>query len=104
MSVEEKVVVVTGAGGEVGRAVVGQLAGAGARVVAASRSAPRLPSDLKSDVLPLVADIADEASANRLVAETVARCGRLDVLINVVGGWEGGGPVAEMPTEVWRRM
>ena len=49
---------------------------------------------------PAACDVTDSAAVARLVAGAVARHGRLDVLVNNVGGSAAGGPV-EMAEEVW---
>lgn len=86
-----KVVWVTGAGKGLGRAMATAAAGAGARVVVTSRTREDL-ADLAGeltragaavDVLP--ADVADPEAVSHVVAETVARAGRLDALINAAG-------------------
>jgi len=48
-------------------------------------------------------DVTDEASIKALVDACMARHGRIDVLVNNVGGSAPGGPV-EMSTEVWDRQ
>jgi NAD(P)-dependent dehydrogenase (short-subunit alcohol dehydrogenase family) len=49
---------------------------------------------------PVTCDVKDSAAIARLVADTVAKHGRIDVLVNNVGGSAAGGPV-EMAEEVW---
>ena len=53
------------------------------------------------DLAPV--DVTDEASIKALVEAAMARFGRIDVLVNNVGGSAPGGPV-EMATEVWDRQ
>ena len=48
-------------------------------------------------------DVTDEAAVAAFVAEVVARGGRLDVLVNAVGGFAGG-DLASTPLAEWRRM
>jgi NAD(P)-dependent dehydrogenase (short-subunit alcohol dehydrogenase family) len=82
-----KVVIVTGAAKGIGRFVAGTLLDAGGRVVIAdidvealSRTAMELAP--RGDLLPVRADVRREADVAALVDETVARFGRVDVLIN----------------------
>ena len=86
-----KVVVVTGSGRGIGRAIVERLAAEGARVVASQRSAEegeelarRLTAEGR-EVAFVPADVRDEAACARLVDATVERFGRLDVLCNNAG-------------------
>ena len=44
----------------------------------------------KDRVLTVVVDVTDPASVERLVQEATARFGRIDVLVNIVGGYRGG--------------
>ena len=86
-----KVVLVTGSGRGIGRAIVERLAAEGARVVASQRSAEegeelarRLTAEGR-EVAFVPADVRDEAACARLVDATVERFGRLDVLCNNAG-------------------
>lgn len=99
-----KVILVTGASGGLGGAVVEALVAAGAEVVAAARHAPTVPGAIAPRVRALAGDLVDEAGAQRLVEEAAAWRGRLDGLANLVGAWLGGAPVAATPTDTWRRM
>jgi len=79
-----KVALVTGGLSGIGQAVVQQLAGEGAQVVAADISAAAGP--LSHDaVAPVRLDVADPASVASLIAEIEAMHGRLDVLVNSAG-------------------
>ena len=88
---EGKVALVTGAGRGIGRAVAERLASEGAAVVASQRTAPEgeefalslATRDLDVHFVP--ADVRDEGDCERLVAATLERFGRLDVLCNNAG-------------------
>jgi len=86
-----KVAIVTGAGRGIGRAIVERLAAEGAAVVASQRAVgegEQLARDLVaqgSEVVFVAADVRDEHDSERLVAETIARFGRVDVLCNNAG-------------------
>ncbi|GAA4551349.1 SDR family oxidoreductase [Pseudonocardia xishanensis] len=88
MTVErERVALVTGAAGGVGGALVELLAARGYAVVATdiSPDVEGLAEKLGASggtVLPLVADVADSASAERSVAAAEREFGRLDLLVN----------------------
>src|SRR6202795_887022 len=82
MSTSQKVVVVTGASQGIGAEVVKAFRKLDYRIVATARSIK--PSD-DPDILTVVGDIADPATARRVISEGVARFGRIDTLINNAG-------------------
>ncbi len=106
-----KVAVVTGAGcvgsgwGN-GRAIAVGLAREGATVIGLDRNPASMTETAESIAAegghfePGALDVTDHAEIARTVAEIAARHGRIDVLVNNVGGSAAGGPV-EMPEEVW---
>jgi len=49
-------------------------------------------------------DVTDENAVSALVGSVVARHGRLDVLVNTVGGYAGGTKLWELDTDVFDRM
>jgi NAD(P)-dependent dehydrogenase (short-subunit alcohol dehydrogenase family) len=79
-----KVAVVTGASKGIGLAVTQELAAEGARVVAGARSVG--PLEGLGGVTPFAADLLDPEGPGRLIAHAVEQHGRLDVLVNNVGG------------------
>lgn len=78
----KKVVIVTGASQGIGAAVVQAYRALDYRVVATSRSI-QPPTD--PDILAVAGDIADPATAQRVVREALATFGRIDSLINNAG-------------------
>ncbi|MFE1172290.1 oxidoreductase [Streptomyces sp. NPDC058773] len=90
-----QVAVVTGGGRGIGRAVCRELLAAGVRVVAGSRKASVDLADSGAAEGHLVAVDVDLATADgprRLVQEAMALFGRVDVLVNNVGGFPDGAP------------
>ena len=84
----ERVAVVTGGGRGLGRAMVLGLARAGARVIAtAARERGEIDEVAREseNIVPLLADVSREEDCSRVVAEAMARFGRLDVLVNNAG-------------------
>src|SRR3954462_5121203 len=82
---------ITGASGGIGRAIAAGAVAAGARVAVASRSADKLdeltktPSANGAEVLPIVADVTNEADRERLLRTAADRFDGLDVLVNNAG-------------------
>ncbi len=95
MSRSSKVVVVTGASQGIGAEVVKEFRKLGYRVVATSRSIK--PSD-DPNILTVAGDIGDPATAQRVIAEAVAKFGRVDTLVNNAGIYIGK-PFTEHTTE-----
>ncbi len=83
-SLEGNSILVTGGGTGIGAAIAVLLARAGARVVITGRTETTLSQTaaLHAGISYVVADIARPADAARSIAETVARHGKLDTLIN----------------------
>ena len=100
-----KTVIVTGAGSGIGRATASRIAREGGRVVAVDVSQERLDDFTAehpdAEVVPLVADISDDAK----VAEIVAAAGeRIDGLANIAGIMDDMTPIAELTDAVWQRV
>ena len=89
---DEKVAVVTGAANGLGRAIAERLAGEGATVILGDVDAPALDRVVARIVggggraTGVVGDVTEEEPAARLIASAVERGGRLDILVNNVGG------------------
>src|SRR5262245_18434944 len=90
--VQDQVAVVTGAGNGLGRAIALRLAEEGARVALGDvekDALDRTVADITKaggQSFGLVGDVTEEGPAARLIDEAVARYGRLDILVNNVGG------------------
>ncbi len=79
-----KVVLITGATGGIGRAIAEQMKAAGATVVVTGRSADKL-SAFDDSFIKIVADLSVDGAAEKLIDDTIAKTGRIDVLINNAG-------------------
>src|SRR4051795_8489925 len=75
-----RVAVVTGASKGIGLAIVRTLLDEGARIVAASRTAPALNVD------HVAVDLMDPDAPAEVIAHAAGRCGGLDILVNYLGG------------------
>ena len=83
-----KVVLVTGAGSGIGRAIAVRFAAEGARVAVNDLRAEAAEATAKAiggEARPLVADVADSARVRAMVEETARVFGGLDVLVNNAG-------------------
>jgi NAD(P)-dependent dehydrogenase (short-subunit alcohol dehydrogenase family) len=100
-----KVVVVTGANGNVGQAVARRFEKAGATVILVGRKESELAflaQELNSTVV--IADVTDPASVDTMVSHIESEHGRIDILAHTVGGFNAGQPVHEAGLEVWDKM
>ena len=92
---DDLVAVIPGGGGGIGSALAEAFAEAGARVVVTGRTQASLDATIErvqaagGEGLAVVADATDEADAERVVRESVERFGRIDILVNAVGGGAG---------------
>ncbi len=105
-----KVVLVAGGTGGLGRAVSLAFLEAGARATVTYRRREEfetLKNLAAADGARLEGfdtDVTDEAAVTALVDGIVARHGRLDVLVNTVGGYAGGVKLWELDTKVFEQM
>jgi NAD(P)-dependent dehydrogenase (short-subunit alcohol dehydrogenase family) len=110
LGLEGKVAIVSGGGGNIGRATVLMLAQAGAHVVAAdldlalAEESAAQASRAGVEAVALAVDATQEAGAQRMVATALERWGRLDVGVNIVGGGGGDKPILETPDETWDKV
>ncbi|MDR3727770.1 MAG: SDR family NAD(P)-dependent oxidoreductase [Terracidiphilus sp.] len=101
-----KVVIVTGAGSGIGASTARRFLQEGAFVVLNGRREHKLHETLqgfdKTKGLVHPGDVSNEAYVQSLVAETVSRFGKLDVLVNNAG-MAAFGPFEQVTTEIWRK-
>ncbi len=106
----DNVVLVTGASGNLGAAVARAFAEAGAALALSSLHPARIREALpeltqRSEVLVTAStDLMLLTETQSMVDAVYNRYGRIDVLVNTVGGYEAGSPVHETPVESWARM
>ncbi len=98
-----KVIIVTGANGGLGVTVSQACLEAGASVAAVARSLTRW-EPASERILPLALDLSQADACRQAVKATVARFGRLDGLLHLVGGFVGGSTVEETSDEDFERM
>lgn len=103
---ENKVVIVTGAGGGIGTAIAQRFAREGAQVIVTDTNADGasdttqsiLDEDLKAETI--LADISSRDACYKLIEDVIAKHGKIDVLINNAG-INRRGPLLELTDEDW---
>jgi len=107
---QNKVALVTGATGALGRIVTRILLENGVRVVATYRTENKLTEmlqfvgALRGNVTEIETDVTDGQSVKRLVETTVKKHGRIDFLLNIVGAYAGGTDLATTDESQWDLM
>ena len=105
LRLRERVYVVTGASGGLGRAIAAALTGEGARVVVSGRDQSRIDAAAAAigadSAIGVVADNADPAAATCLVDAAISRWGRLDGVAVSVGG-PPAGAATSVTDQQWR--
>ena len=107
MTFDGKVALVTGAAGNLGRAVGAAFHASGADVVLVDVDARALDDAYGTSGerrLLLAADLIDEASIAAAVQAACEKLGKIDILCNIAGGFTSGPPVHKTPPAMWQRM
>jgi NAD(P)-dependent dehydrogenase (short-subunit alcohol dehydrogenase family) len=107
-SLQDRVALVAGSGG-IGSAMAAALGGAGASVAVVSRAADHAEDaaagvrKVGAESLAIAADVTKPADCERMVAETLHQFGRLDIILNAVGGGAGKALYAAeaYPADAW---
>lgn len=104
-----KVAIVTGGGSGIGKGIAKAFANEGCSVVIAARNVERLEAaatELSSNgatVIAIPTDITSEEQVIRLFAKTMDQFGKLNVLVNNSGAFDGG-PVEELTMAQWQKV
>lgn len=107
---KDKVALVTGASSGIGRATALLLARDGARVVVSDlnrdggEETVKLLREQGGDAQFVQSDVSVPADVQSLIAQTVARYGRLDIAINNAGVGGLTVPTAEYPDDAWQKV
>ena len=107
---DQKIVLVTGAGSGIGRSVALAFLEHGHAVVLAGRRQDRLDETVQlagadgARALPVATDVGDPGAVDQLFAATRDRFGRLDVLFNNAGAGAPPVPIEELSWEQWKTV
>ncbi len=111
MKLKDKVVIVTGGGSGIGRAIALAFAAEGAKVVVAdcrgeaAEDAVQEINKRGGEALAIKVDVSNSEEVDRLITEAVDRLGRLDIMVNNAGIFDYPHyAVADTPEEVWDRL
>ncbi len=110
MVFENEVILVTGAAGNLGQALIESLLKTGARLALFDHRQGRMKKlfpelDINGHHLVVESvDLTDEESVRIGFDRVVDHFGHLDVLINAAGGYSGGDPVEDTSTDIWEKM
>ena len=100
MRLDGKVVLIAGGSGALGQTIAPACVEAGAKVITVDRHPPSIQ---RKGIVAMTGDVTDEADSRRIVTDVIQKAGRLDVLINLVGGFAEG-RVQDTDATVWQRM
>ena len=106
---EGKIALITGAGSGIGKGIARAFAKEGANLVLASRNKENLEAtatELQAQggtVLVIPTDVTNEAQVVALFEQTRQAFGRLDILVNNSGAFDGG-PLEALSLEIWQKV
>lgn len=84
-SLENKVVLITGATGGIGASIAQKMKENGATVVITGRNEKKLNEEFDDSFIKIVKDISKENNADSLIQETIEKTGKIDILVNNAG-------------------
>jgi len=96
--------IVTGAAGGIGEVIARRLANSGATVVIADlnvTAGSEIAASLPNSSFALSLDVTSSESCDKLVADVIARTGRLDIVVNNAGVAGRAAPVTDQSNDDW---
>jgi NAD(P)-dependent dehydrogenase (short-subunit alcohol dehydrogenase family) len=110
LRLRDKIIVITGASGALGKEVAKECIDEGAEVFALVRNVNKLKElteavgDSSTKLLPIEADVTDYNSIKSAFDAVLQKRKKVDCLLNIAGGFRGGKFIADMPVEDWLFM
>jgi NAD(P)-dependent dehydrogenase (short-subunit alcohol dehydrogenase family) len=110
MKLEQKVAIITGGNGGIGRVIARMFAAEGARIAICGRRREALDEteaelrECGADVLGVVANVGIEEDVKSMVSRTVERFGTVDILVNNAAAEGPTSPIHEMEGKDWRAV
>lgn len=104
MELNNKVIIVTGAGGGMGKVIVSHLLEQGAFVVGIDLSVISLQTIKHDKFIAKVANILDEKEIAKIFFETNNEQGKIDGLVNAIGIAQSQTPIEDVTLEQWTRL
>ncbi len=108
---QDRVAIITGGTGALGRAVAGHFLESGAKIAIPWIVEAEVPllreragNRPQSHLMLRRADVGDETQVAHFGDEAARHFGRIDILVNLVGGFWGGKPIAETSLAEWQAM
>lgn len=107
---DNKVVMITGAGGGIARGIVKKFAGEGAKLILVDRNREAMQKciddlgDVVTDYFITGGDLGKVEDMDRIIQEVENKFGQIDILAHAVGGWAGGSPVHETDISVFEKQ
>jgi NAD(P)-dependent dehydrogenase (short-subunit alcohol dehydrogenase family) len=104
-----KTAIITGAGSGIGKGIARALAREGAQLVLAGRTAATLEATAEelrqagSKPYIIQTDVTDEAQVAALFAQTLQHTGRVDLVVNNAGAFDGG-PIEDLSLATWQHV
>jgi NAD(P)-dependent dehydrogenase (short-subunit alcohol dehydrogenase family) len=105
-ALDGKVAIVTGGAQGIGRAIAQRLAADGARIVIADLKGAEEAAASYANGVGLTVDVSSEDDVARMAADTLERCGQIDVLVNNAGLYAqlAMRPFDQIPADEWRTV
>ncbi|MDM5247557.1 MULTISPECIES: glucose 1-dehydrogenase [unclassified Lysinibacillus] len=104
MAVEQQVIIVTGAGGGMGKAIIQEQLAKGNVVVGLDLSVASL-TDLAQDALQCFeVNVLQEERVNDICKQVIDKYGRIDGLVNALGIAQAATPIEQVTMDEWNRL
>ncbi len=104
MAVTQQVIIVTGAGGGMGKAIIEDQLGKGHIVIGLDLSVTSLAHLAQQSLQTYEVNVLQEDSIQAIVHEVYAKYGRIDGLVNALGIAQAATPIEQVTMDDWNRL